>query len=102
MQDADQGLARAQAGADFGAERPRADGVDEALDDRQRHVRLEQRDPHLAQRGGDVVFGEPAAPAQRRHRGAEAPAELIEHRAELYGSHQRRQRRLYAMRPTGP
>ena len=42
----------------------RLDAVDEALHHRQRDVGLEQRHAHLAQRLGDVLFGDAAAAAQ--------------------------------------
>ena len=40
------------------------DRRDEVLDDRQRDVGFEQREPHLAQRVLDVVVGEPRLAAQ--------------------------------------
>ena len=38
--------------------------VDELTHHRQRDVGLEQRHPHLAQRVGDVIFGEATAAGQ--------------------------------------
>ena len=50
--------------SDLGAERLGLDRLDEALDHRQRDVRLEQRHAHLAQRLADVLLGDAAAAAQ--------------------------------------
>ena len=79
MQDADEGLAGREAGRDLGAERRALDAVDEALDDRQCDVRLEQRHAHFAQRLGDVLFGHATAAAQRLHGALEALGQLVEH-----------------------
>ena len=51
-----------------------AHGANELANDRQRHVCLEQRHPHLAQRGVHILFGEGAAAGQ-----------LVEHAREALG-----------------
>ena len=59
--------------------RPVADAVDEGLDDLEVDVRLEQREPNLAQRGLDQVFGETALPAKRLENVLQACAEGVKH-----------------------
>src|SRR5699024_7717986 len=54
---------------------------DELLDHRQRHVRLEQRHAHLAQRGLDVVLGQAPAAADLLKTVTEPFTETIEHEA---------------------
>jgi hypothetical protein len=54
-----------------GAQSALLDRVREALDDLEVDVRLEQREPDLAHRGVDVVFGQRAAPTDLRERGLE-------------------------------
>ena len=56
--DADQRLARRQRAHDLGAERALLHPGDEVADDRQRHIRLEERDAHFAHHVLDVVFGD--------------------------------------------
>ena len=51
-------LARIQGGIDLLAERSLLHLLDEVLDDRERHVGLEQRHANFAQRIADVLFGE--------------------------------------------
>ena len=58
MDDADQRLARCQRTDDFLADRFCLDGGDEVLDDRQRDIRLEERQANFAQRLGDIGIGE--------------------------------------------
>ena len=79
MQDADERLARREARRHLGAQRLGLHRVDEGLDDRQRHVRLEQRHAHFAQRFGDVVFGDAAAAAQAVDRAGEPGCQIFEH-----------------------
>ena len=57
-----------------------AHAVDEALDHRQRHVGLEQRDADLAQRRRHVVFAERAMARQPVEHGGETVAQALEHR----------------------
>ncbi len=57
----------------------RLDAVDEGLDDRQRDVRLEQRHADLAQRVGDVFFGQPAAAPEAFDDGRKTGGKLVEH-----------------------
>ena len=64
MDDADQRLPGRQRADDLLADRLVLDRRDEVLDDRQRDVGLEQREPHLAQRVLDVGVGEPRLAAQ--------------------------------------
>ena len=64
MDDADQRLPGRQRADDLLADRLLRDRRDEILDDGQRHVGFEQREPHLAQRVLDVVVGEPRFAAQ--------------------------------------
>ena len=64
VQDADECLARSEAGGDFGAERLLLDALDEGLDHRQRDIGLEQRHAHFAQALTDVFLGDAAAAAQ--------------------------------------
>ena len=92
MQDADERLSRRQAGGHFGAECAHLDAVDEALDDRQRDIRLEQRHAHFAQRLGDVLFGDTAAAAQGLNGAGQALGQLVEHGAAL-----RRRAALYSL-----
>ena len=63
-----------------GAERPLLDRVGEALDDLEVDVGLEQREADLAHRGGDVVLGQRAAPADVGERRLELLGERVEHR----------------------
>ena len=63
--DLDDLLRRRQAAQDVLPHRPVADAIDERLDDLEIDVRFEQRQPNLAQRGLDVVFGQPAFAAKR-------------------------------------
>jgi hypothetical protein len=60
MQDADECLARREAGGDFGTQSLGLDRLDERLDYRQGNVGLEQCDAHLAHGLPDVVLGDPA------------------------------------------
>ena len=64
VHDLDQRLARGQAGQHFLADRADLDALDQGLHHRQRDVRFEQRDAHLAQRLADVFLGQAAAAAQ--------------------------------------
>ena len=64
MDDADEGLTRRQTAHHLGANRTGFDRLDEGLDHRQRDVGFEQREAHLGQRLGDVVFGQSAATTQ--------------------------------------
>ena len=52
---------------------------DEVLDHRERHVRLKQGDPHLAQRGVHIRLAERTAPRQRLEDPAEPAGKTIEH-----------------------
>ena len=79
-----------------------ADAVDEALDDLEVDVGLEQRHAHLAQRLLDVVLGQPAAAAEPVEDGLQSRAQGVEHwKDEVYAttrkiSTRRRMRRRYA------
>ena len=64
MDDADQRLTRRQRADDLLADGFLLDRRHEVLDDRQRDVGFEQREPHLAQRVLDIVVGEPRFAAQ--------------------------------------
>ncbi len=57
-------LGRVQRLADLGTEGALLDVLDERPDDRQRHVRLEERDPDVPGRGVDVRFAETPLAAQ--------------------------------------
>ena len=64
----------------LGAAGALVDRGDEVLDDGQRDVGLEQRDPDLAGGGVDVGVGQPALAAQVLERGGKAVGEGGEHR----------------------
>ena len=75
----DQHLAGRQALVELLADHLAADGVDEALDHRQRDIRLQQRHAHLAQGVGDVLLGEAPATAQALHDALQAFSQFVEH-----------------------
>ena len=79
VDDLDDHLARADAIQHFGAQRPLAHAVDEIPHHRQRHVRLEQRQPHLAQGVGNVVLRQPAARAEPVENVGELARQRVEH-----------------------
>ena len=79
MHYADERLARRQAADHFLAERLGAHRVDEMLDHRQRHVGLEQRHAHLAQRVLDVRLGEARLAADRLDDLREPRGQVVEH-----------------------
>ena len=64
VDDLHHGLARRQALQNVGADRPAPDLGDELAHHRQRHIRLEQRHAHVAQRVADVRLRQAPAPAQ--------------------------------------
>ncbi len=64
VDDADQRLPGRQRADHFRADRLVLDLADEILDDGQRHVGLEQREPDLPQRVLDIGVGEPCLAAQ--------------------------------------
>ena len=64
VDDADQRLPGRQRPDDLLADGLVADRRDEILDDGQRHVGFEQREPHFPQRVLDVVVGKPGFAAQ--------------------------------------
>jgi hypothetical protein len=64
VDDADQRLARRQAGEHFLAQRAGFHRFDEVLDHRQRDVGFQQGQAHLAQRVLHVGFGDARLPAQ--------------------------------------
>ena len=68
VDDLDDLLAGVELLGDVGAERALLDRRRELLDDLEVDVRLEQREPDLAQRGVDVVLGQRAALADTRQR----------------------------------
>jgi len=82
VDDLDDLLGRVQRLADLLARGPLLDRADEGLDDRQRDVRLEQRDPDLAGRRVDVGVGQPALAAQRREDLVQPVGEGVEHDRE--------------------
>ncbi len=61
------------------AQSPRFDCLNEALDHRQGNVGLKQCDAHLAQGVGDILLGESATAAQRRHRRTQPSGKLVKH-----------------------
>ena len=63
--DAHERLAGRQRADDFFALRLVADRRNEILDDRQRHVGLEEREPHFTERVLDVRVGEARLTAER-------------------------------------
>ena len=63
--DLDDLLRRREAAEHVLPHRPIAHAVDERLDDLEVDVRLEQREPNLAQRGLDVLGRQPRLAAQR-------------------------------------
>ena len=79
MHDADQRLSRREAADHFRAHRLFLHCGDEILHHRQRHVGLEQRDAHLAQRFLDVGFGEARFAADRLDDAREAGGQVVEH-----------------------
>ena len=79
--DLDDLLRRRQAAEDVLPHRPVAHPVDERLDDLEVDVRLEQRQPNLAQRGLDVLRRQPRLAAQGLEDVLKACAEGVEHDA---------------------
>ena len=79
MQDADQAWPGVRLVATSAPSARSLTPIDEALDDRQGDVGLEQRDAHFAQRLGDILFGHAAAAAHELHRAAEALGQFVEH-----------------------
>ena len=77
--DLDDRLRRREALEDILLHRPIAHAVDEGLDDLEVDVRLEQREPNLAQRRLDVLRREPSLASQRLEDILEACAEGVEH-----------------------
>ena len=62
-----------------GADRLRAHACDKILDHRQRHVRFQQGDPHVAERGVHVRLAQRAAPRQRLEDPVQPGRQTIEH-----------------------
>ena len=94
VNDADEGLARRQAARDLGADRARARGFREGLDDADRDIRFEQGHAHLPQRVRHVLVGQAAAAAQRIDGFRESVGEHVEHRPALAAAPQRKVRGL--------
>lgn len=79
LHDADQRLARRQAGEDVLAERLFFDAGDELAHDRQRHVGLEQRQADLAQHLGGVGLGQARLAAHGLDHPREPLGQVIQH-----------------------
>ncbi len=79
MNDANQGLARAQRADDLLANCLLPDRRDEVLDHRQGDIGLEQRHAHLAQGVVDVGFGQTRFALERLHDAGKAVGQVIEH-----------------------
>ncbi len=83
VDDLDDLLGRVERLAHLRAERPLADGVGELLDDRQRDVGVEQREPDVADRLVDVGLREPPLGAKVPEGRGQAVGEAREHRTRL-------------------
>src|SRR5690606_5029179 len=68
-----------EAARDLGAERALANPLDDALDDRQRDVGLEQGHTNLSDRIADIVLGDPAAARDLLQSAVQALGQRIEH-----------------------
>ena len=79
VDDLDDLLGRVQRLGDLGAAGPLLDGRDEALDHRQRDVRLQQREADLARGGVDVGVGEPALAAELGEDPGQAVTQGVKH-----------------------
>ena len=79
MHEANERLAGREAADHFGAERLCPDRVDEMLHHRQRDIRLEQRDAHLAQRLLDVRLREARFAADVLDDARESRRQVFEH-----------------------
>ena len=77
VNDADQRLARRQAGEHFLTQCACFDRLDEVLDDWQRNVGFKQRQPDLAQGVLHVGFGDACLPAERFDDTGEASTEIF-------------------------
>jgi hypothetical protein len=77
--DPDDLLRRREAAQNILPHRAITNPVDERLDDLEIDVRLEQREPNLAQRSLDVLFGEPRFAAKGLEDVLEACTERVEH-----------------------
>ena len=69
MHHLDEGLPGGQALGHFDADRPILDGIGEALDHRERHIRIEQCEAHLTNRLGDVLLAQMTAAGERLQSG---------------------------------
>ena len=94
LNNLDQRLARREALANFLANSPFADSLDERLYDRQSDIRLEERHAHLAQGVLDVGLSQSALAADVFCGLAQAIGQIVEH-AEV--SRSEGQARVYAM-----
>ena len=82
MDDLDDLLARRDRTDDLVPDGALGQPVDEILGDRQRNVRLQQRDTHLAHRRTHVEFGQRAAAAELVEHAGEAICETVEQGVE--------------------
>ncbi len=82
VDDLDQRLPRCEAPGNLFAERSFPDALDERLDDGQRHIGFEQREPHLPQRILDIGLGEPPLAAEAARGIGQPPSEILKHGAQ--------------------
>lgn len=80
MHHADERLARRKRTDNLLTYRPLLDPRDEILDHRQGHVGFEQRHADLAQRIGDIVFGQARMSSHRLYDSGETLGQVVEHR----------------------
>ena len=83
MHDLDEGLPGGEAFGYFYTDCSCFDGIGEGLDDAERDIGVEQREPYLADRGGNIVVGQSAAAGQRLERRGETGCEAVEHAANV-------------------
>ena len=85
LDDLDEHLTRRQAAGVFLAHGPVAHLIDEALDHRQRHVRLKQRHAHFAQGVLDIVFSQLGATGDTGQGTGQAFGKIFKHQRILLG-----------------
>ena len=85
VDDLDHHLGRGDRAQHLLAQRLFAHRGDKIADHRQRHIGFEQRQPDLAQRGGDIILAQRAMAAQPVEDVAEAVGQAVEHKSSRNG-----------------
>ncbi len=92
VDDLHERLARRKASRDLFAHGPLANAIDEGLYDRQRDIRLEQREPHLPQRVLDIGFGKPPLATQTACGVGQPSCQILKHGAQSTKTRSRRRK----------